>query len=48
MPTPAKPSTEGGTEPLPEQHQTGSEEQIFGSNNQTQVQLSSLHFTKCH
>lgn len=45
MPTPAKSSTEGGSEPLPDQHQKVSGEQIFGSNNQTQVKLSLLHFT---
>lgn len=45
MPTPAKSSTEGGSEPLPDQHQTVSGEQIFGHNNQIQVKQSSSHFT---
>lgn len=40
MSTPAKPSTEGGSE-----HQKVSGEKIFGSNNQTLVKLSNLHFT---
>lgn len=45
MPTPAKSRTEGGSEPLLDHHQTVSGEQIFGSNNQTQVKLPSLRFT---